>query len=317
MLPEDIQIDNAFEWKKEVWNIATAPKIKLFLWKTFKGALSVGTNLAARNIPVDPRCKRCGEPESSYHLLFQCSYTHQVWSLAPYMRSVEASGLLDLEQEWRNTCNITTLPPVGIPSLQLTPWIFWHLWIARNNLVFNNKPATPQETLTKAMVAAREWATNQVKESKTSRSLPRPEENAERIALLQTDAAWNSDTLNARLGWVVKMEGATSTAVSFSTFVGSPLVAEGMTVCVALQQCKDAGISRLRCESDSAQLIKALTSMSMNMEIYGVVADIRSLALFFDVISFHWIPREKNRETDLVAKQMLSVSQALALNSVA
>lgn len=112
------------------------------------------------------------------------------------------------------------------------------------------------------------------------------------------------------------MEGATSTAASFSTFVGSPLVAEGMTVCVALQRCKDAGISRLRCESDSAQLMKALTSMSMNMEIYGVVADIRSLALSFDVISFHWIPREKNREADLVAKQMLSVSQALALNSV-
>ena len=52
------------------------------------------------------------------------------------------------------------------------------------------------------------------------------------------------------------------------------------------------------------------------MEIYGVVADIRSLALSFDVISFHWIPREKNREADLVAKQMLSASQALALNSV-
>ena len=89
------------------------------------------------------------------------------------------------------------------------------------------------------MVAACEWATNQVKESKTNRSLPRPEENVERIALLQTDAAWNSDTLNAGLGWVVKMESATSTTPSFSTFVGSPLVVEGMTVRVPLQRCRD------------------------------------------------------------------------------
>ncbi|KAF2598266.1 hypothetical protein F2Q68_00008589 [Brassica cretica] len=171
-----------------------------------------GTNLAARNIPVDPRCKRCGEPESSYHLLFQCSYTHQVWSLASYMRSVEASGLLDLEQEWRNTCNITTLPPGG-------------------------NPITPAHSFD--LLAPMDSKKQLVKESKTNRSLPRPEENVERIALLQTDAAWNSDTLNAGLGWVVKMESATSTAPSFSTFVGSPLVVEGMTVRVPLQRCRD------------------------------------------------------------------------------
>ncbi|XP_009140864.1 uncharacterized protein LOC103864847 [Brassica rapa] len=299
MLPyDDIQIDNAFDWKKEVWSVETAPKIKLFLWKTFKGAISVGTNLVAHNIPIDPRCKRCGEPESSYHLLFQCSYAQQIWSLALYAINIGASGVLDLEQAWRISCNAKTLPPIGIPASQLTPWIIWHLWIARNNLVFNNKPASAQETLTKAMAAAREWSINQVKDTKISQTLIRPETTTVRTYLLQTDAAWNTATQRAGLGWTVKMEGETTASGLCSTFVGSALVAESMAVHAALQQCKEEGITRLRCESDSTQLIRALTSSSMNMEIYGIVSDILSLALSFDVISFHWISREKNREAD-------------------
>ena len=73
--------------------------------------------------------------------------------------------------------------------------------------------------------------------------------------------------------------------------------------------------SRVRCESDSTQLVKALTASSGSMEIYGIVADILKLTLFFDVLSFHWISREKNREADFLAKQCLVVSQAVALNS--
>lgn len=53
------------------------------------------------------------------------------------------------------------------------------------------------------------------------------------------------------------------------------------------------------------------------MEIYGIVADIKTIAVSFDVIYFQWISREKNREADMLAKQILSVTQvSLTLNSV-
>lgn len=43
----------SFDWKKNVWNIHTAPKIKLFLWKIFHNALPTGDQLLVRQIAVD------------------------------------------------------------------------------------------------------------------------------------------------------------------------------------------------------------------------------------------------------------------------
>lgn len=124
-LPEDLHMEmaNPFEWNKQVWKLPTAPKIKMFLWKTFKNSLPVGTNLTARNIAVDHRCKRCGIPESSTHLLFHFSFAQQVWKLTPYGRSMDSSGLLDLRESWTSLRNQVVLPPIGLNSQQLTPWI--------------------------------------------------------------------------------------------------------------------------------------------------------------------------------------------------
>ena len=55
----------------------------------------------------------------------------------------------------------------------------------------------------------------------------------------------------------------------------------------------------------------------MSIEIYGIVADIFGLALSFDLITFHWISCERNKEADFLAKQILSFEQSMyALNSV-
>lgn len=43
------------------------------------------------------------------------------------------------------------------------------------------------------------------------------------------------------------------------------------------------------------------------MEIYGIVEDILLLSLDFDSVVFTWIPRLRNSEADMYAKQTLSV----------
>ncbi|KAF2613448.1 hypothetical protein F2Q70_00007820 [Brassica cretica] len=60
------------------------------------------------------------------------------------------------------------------------------------------------------------------------------------------------------------------------------------------------------CESDSTQLIQAVNSGSTATEIYGITADIISLAGLFETIFFRWISRVKNSEADGLAKQCLA-----------
>ncbi|KAF3503860.1 hypothetical protein F2Q69_00045447 [Brassica cretica] len=66
----------------------------------------------------------------------------------------------------------------------------------------------------------------------------------------------------------------------------SPLMAEGLAMREAIRKSKELGIRRLKCESDSSQLIKALNSSTEPLEIYGTISDIRIDASSFDAIFF-------------------------------
>ena len=49
----------------------------------------------------------------------------------------------------------------------------------------------------------------------------------------------------------------------------------------------------------------------MASEIYGITADVLSLAEFFETISFRWISRVSNSEADGLAKQSLADERIL------
>lgn len=84
----------------------------------------------------------------------------------------------------------------------------------------------------------------------------------------------------------------------------------------ALERCKDLGLKRLRCESDSSQLIKALTSKEIPPELYGIFSDVCNLSIYFDEISFVWISREKNNIADKLAKQCLVEEEAFMASTL-
>lgn len=96
-----------------------------------------------------------------------------------------------------------------------------------------------------------------------------------------------------------------------SIYVGSALVAEGLALREALTTCKALELKRVTCVSDSAQLIKALNTEEFHSELYGILSDVGELLCSFDVISFHWIPREKNCMADKTAKQCLVEEEAI------
>lgn len=162
---EPLPIAGAFKWKSSVWNLPCAPKVKLFSWKLLKRAIPVGERLVERHVPVDPLCKRCGCSESITHLLFQCRFAQRVWQLAPLHTDLVISGILDLMTSWETLCNLKCLPPAGITTGSLVPWIFWAIWKARNKFVFEGHSASPEDTLSSAIKLAREWSIEVKKES--------------------------------------------------------------------------------------------------------------------------------------------------------
>lgn len=292
-------------WHRDVWRLPVVPKVKFFLWKIFQGALAVGERLVARHINVDQHCKRCNEIESTNHLLLHCRFAKKVWELAPLSTGFDLRGLVDLAELWPDLCRVVSLPPVGLQAGSLVPWILWAIWIARNNLIFNNKTSTPEETITKAVVMAREWFLAQEKVTPRKKAIPLPLRLPEGTTVVAVDAAWRGDSNTAGFGWVMKHTGSKVQFETASRSVRSPLSAEGLALRAAIMKCKELGIQQVIFESDSTQLVAALKPQSAPPELYGIVADILHCAVSFKFCSFIWIPRSRNSEADVLVKHAL------------
>lgn len=247
------------DWKKSIWNLHTSPKLKLFLWKIFQGALPVGESLAARHMGPPQKCSRCNADESINHLFFHCDFAHNVWKLAPFSNCVDSRGLLDLSTVWTGLCNLTCLPPTGISLGPLAPWILWSLWLARNNRTFNNRDSTAEEVITKATAASSEWLQEQVKTPTPKTNLSaQPSFGPPTSATLHTDGAWRADLHLAGLGWTLKQGHHSTSHMAHCYYVSSPLMAEGLAVREALTSCIALGIRAVQCKSDSLHLIRAI-----------------------------------------------------------
>uniref|UniRef100_A0A0D3A5H9 RNase H type-1 domain-containing protein n=1 Tax=Brassica oleracea var. oleracea TaxID=109376 RepID=A0A0D3A5H9_BRAOL len=122
----------------------------------------------------------------------------------------------------------------------------------------------------------------------------------------------DTDTLEINLScihyiWIhsVTEAEARSSFQAHCYFVSSPLIAEGLAVREAILLCIEKGHRHVHLETDSINLVKALTTGPPAIEIYGIVEDITCLSAAFDSISFSWIPRNRNRDADALAKQAL------------
>lgn len=77
--------------KEHVWSLQTAPKIKVFLWKSLCEAIPIAYRIIARGMSIDSRCQVCGlEGETVNHVLFSCTLVRQVWAMTNYPQPIDA-----------------------------------------------------------------------------------------------------------------------------------------------------------------------------------------------------------------------------------
>ena len=161
------------------------------------------------------------------------------------------------------------------------------------------------------MACAREWATSQISHPQSARTPPSSVTNPMDCAMIKTDVAWNESLNIAGLRWTIASQDRSSSFSSPAHHVSSPVVAEGLAVREAVLKCRKLGLARIRIESDSAVLIKALQTEASLAGLYGILTDILSVTSSFDFVSFKWISRDNNVVAETLAKQSLSFELGL------
>ncbi|KAG5388116.1 hypothetical protein IGI04_029657, partial [Brassica rapa subsp. trilocularis] len=183
-----------------------------------------------------------------------------------------------------------------------------------------NEENNPKNKTTKAgptLSDAREWANAQT---------PKPVKSLKPVAIIEqtqrrseqrqvfTDAAWNSSTAEAGLGWIIEDGTSFTHHSATSAFVDSPLLAEALAVLTAMNFALSNGIDSIAVLSDSQVLINTIKKKIMKLEIFGVLSDIYCLTTSFKSISFNFIPRLENvRLSDRTDQTDLAVPCAFRL----
>lgn len=304
--------DKEFDWKKCVWQVETSPKIKHFLWKSNCKALPVGSLLEACGLSVSPVCRRCGAQETGLHILLQCPFAVKVWDLLPCLHKPSHTNIESIAQLLLHCRRMISLPPIGLGSTPLYPWVLWGLWTNRNKLLFEDKSFSEECSVLKAIQDARAWKAAQTYVEKPS--LPHyvvtygslPTANSYTWSSF-SDAAWDSSTGNCGMGWQLRdsLDVCAETSSSHRRFVPSALMAEALAVKAALTAAISSHVSSLRVYSDSKSLILLLKSQGQDVSLKGVLHDIKILARSFESISFCFIPRLANSVADSIAKTAL------------
>ncbi|KAF2596675.1 hypothetical protein F2Q68_00012338 [Brassica cretica] len=125
---------------------------------------------------------------------------------SPLSTEIREEDIVSLHESLGKKSERSTPSPQLALKLELLQHQSWNLWISINQLIFQKRAFTPEETLLKAISEAREWMLAQLPQ-KAPLSKPviglEPNPRGPGVTSIYTDAAWNSYTGSAGFGWII------------------------------------------------------------------------------------------------------------------
>ena len=106
------------------------------MWNIIFDKIPTRKNLLKRSFHGPFRCHLCCcEEESIDHLFIHCTVSRDFWhSISSYITSLKAWQGTNSLEAWNNWTREHSGKPINMPLL-----VCWAIWIARNQIIFNNK----------------------------------------------------------------------------------------------------------------------------------------------------------------------------------
>ncbi|WOL01857.1 (+)-neomenthol dehydrogenase [Canna indica] len=294
-------------WSK-IWSLHVPEKIKLFLWKVFHKWLLTNARLAYLLLLNNDLCTFCAsESETIDHLLFDCSFSSQLWSRLGLALNLDLSNRVDWAfGSWLLGPSDSTFKSL----VAITSWFIWH---AQNSVKHRARQLSVASYISQILAFA---SNHGVFSEGFSPSLSKPPSAIQWSPLslgsfkFNCDGSWTPDAA----GIEVVIRDSNSHCLQV---VASPCVADSAQVTEALAihrivlLAKDLQVSTAIFECDCKTLINYFTSNDgipgMSLLLIAVVtgankgiglATARQLAL--NGVTVVLTARDENRGTDAV-----------------
>ncbi|CAN7091771.1 unnamed protein product, partial [Brassica rapa subsp. narinosa] len=195
-----------------LWKVKTLPKLRHFLWKALAGALAVADRLRTRGLHIDPVCRACQlAPETICYVLFHCPTAQEVWRLSgfplPSTGFSPNSVMLNLQYLLQCSTKQSILPHLRV----LFPWILWHIWKGRNELIFANTRLGAVTIMEKARNDYEAWAevnlqnSSQELDDRTDGALMgKWERPCQSFVKCNIASSWINATVNTGASWILR-----------------------------------------------------------------------------------------------------------------
>ncbi|CAA7048395.1 unnamed protein product [Microthlaspi erraticum] len=309
--PESMQVNqpSVDGLKSRIWSLKTTKKLKHFVWSAIAGCTPVCSKLVERHCDISRACPRCDvENETINHLLFECPWAVQTWSLSEITTS---PGIFPCNALFNNLDHLLWRAREGgdtEKALASFPWIVWFIWKARNEKVFEGKDIMPLDTLQQAMAETEAWnvaliVAEALDETQKKDPPILPNQNVV-YPRCQVDASWVYETNLFGGALVMDLEADSRVTGSFSNpLVLSPLHAEFHTLIWAMKMVRQMGYTSMRFESDCLQLVTLIEDGEIWPSLVSEFDDFSVIHSLFQTFSLVFIPRSVNLHADALAKE--------------
>ncbi|KAF7815200.1 reverse transcriptase [Senna tora] len=143
-------VSHSFNW---IWHLKCHTKLRYFIWACINNALPTRAILNRRTTHIPPYCPLCNyEPESIDHILRNCFHSKRVWDTNGF----SSSDPIAFNTWLKHNATLDNAHLLGIPHNLVFIYTLWSIWLARNSLLFKDKPFCANLTAKQGLKSAAE-----------------------------------------------------------------------------------------------------------------------------------------------------------------
>ncbi|XP_074283561.1 uncharacterized protein LOC141608108 [Silene latifolia] len=287
----EINANVPMQFWRHLWKLKLHPCCKLFIWKLMHNALPTKDLLTKKVLPLPPFCILCKRfPETADHLFRHCEITQRIWRSGELGLRSSMNRHITLQQ-WisdfvsyflKNDCE------GGQFCITVFCSTLWAIWLARNDMEFREKDATPLQVLIRSKELTRQQLllfNIKRKHTQTSDSGPRINSTNNKGGRIQVAATRGKQHGISGLAWLSEDTGMTHGKTVISS---SPIHALSMSLLMAMQWAVECNILEATFLIPSKQIVEALThGINIPVHFCNTIDKIMTYNYRFNKCDFH------------------------------